>query len=175
MNAAPTTHDLTVALSLGSNLGPREDLILTAIGCLLRSGSFALDAVSSLYETSPVGVSTVHSFINAACIGRSIASPRALLDICKGIEMELGRSRGGDSRDRTIDIDIVLFGQLVVAEHDLVVPHPRMRERLFVLVPLAEIAPDLRVPPDGKSVRALRDAANVSQGVIRVSSRSPIR
>lgn len=175
MNAAPTRHDRTVALSLGSNLGPREELVLAAVGRLGRSGVFELDSVSSLYETAPVGISTTHSFINAACIGRTSASPGALLDLCKGIEREFGRSPGGASLDRPLDIDIILFGELVVAEPNLVIPHPRMRERLFVLVPLAEIAPELPVPPDGKRMRLLRDVLRADQGVTRVSSRSWIR
>ncbi len=175
MNAAPTRHDRLVALSLGSNLGPREELILAAIGRLGRSGVFELDSASSLYETRPVGISTTHSFINAACVGRTSAPPEALLDLCKEIEREFGRSPGSASLDRPLDVDIILFGDLVVAEPDLVIPHPRMRERLFVLVPLAEISPDLPVPPDGKRVCLLKDILRAEQGVTRVSSRSWIR
>jgi 2-amino-4-hydroxy-6-hydroxymethyldihydropteridine diphosphokinase len=175
LNAARTTSDSRVALSLGSNLGPREELILAAIGRLGSSGIFGLEALSSLYETSPVGISTTHSFINAACVGRSSASPEAFLDLCKAIERSFGRRALGASRDRTLDIDIVLFGERVVERPDLVIPHSRMRERLFVLVPLAEIAPDLPVPPDGKLVRALRDAFPAAGGVTKVSSRSSIR
>ena len=149
--------------------------MLEAVWRLERSGVFAIDALSSLYETAPVGISTTHPFINVACLGRTAAAPRELLELCKGVERELGRGPAGTSRDRPIDIDILLFGLLAVAEPDLLIPHPRMRERRFVLVPLAEIAPDLPVPPDGCPVRLLRDAMAEDHGVTRVSARWLIR
>jgi 2-amino-4-hydroxy-6-hydroxymethyldihydropteridine diphosphokinase len=175
LSAGRANESPLIALSLGSNLGPREELILSAFGRLERSGLFTPEALSSLYETSPVGIRTERWFINAACVGRGPLEPRQILDLCKKIERELGRNPAGEGRDRPIDIDIVVFGKLVVAEPDLVIPHPRMRERRFVLVPLAEIAPRLAVPPDGRRVADLRDALPPDQAARKVSSRSLAR
>jgi 2-amino-4-hydroxy-6-hydroxymethyldihydropteridine diphosphokinase len=152
LNARRRAPERTFVLSLGSNLGSREEHLLASVSTLARIPGFELLALSSLYETSPVGISTKNIFINAACIGVWKLPASELLAACRGIERERGRSASGAPRDRTIDIDIILCGDEVIEEQGLTIPHPRMHERLFVLVPLMEICPDAVVPPSGRSI-----------------------
>jgi 2-amino-4-hydroxy-6-hydroxymethyldihydropteridine diphosphokinase len=143
-----------VAISLGSNLGDREANLELARKRLrtLLTGYRA----SSAYETEPVGVPGPQPFfLNAAVVGNTELAPRALLHTLLDIERELGRSRPFPGAARTLDLDLILFGGEIVNEADLVIPHPRFRERRFVLEPLAEIAPDLRDPVTEKTVRQL--------------------
>lgn len=162
-------------LSLGSNLGNREETLLRAFARIGRSDGLLLEAASSLYETEPVGFPAGRLFVNAACAVRTALPPRDLLDLCFSIERELGRTRGGPSLDRTLDIDLLAYGDLAIAEPDLSVPHPRLRERLFVLVPLAEIRPDVPLPPDGRTVREILRAHHGGGWARRVSSRGEAR
>jgi 2-amino-4-hydroxy-6-hydroxymethyldihydropteridine diphosphokinase len=153
LNAGRRAPETTVVLSLGSNLGAREEHILAGVSMLGRVGGLRILALSSLYETSPVGISTDRSFINAACIARCALPARDLLAGCREIERGRGRSAGaGASRDRTLDIDIVLYGDEIIEERGLSIPHPRFEERLFVLLPLMEICPRAAVPPAGRSI-----------------------
>ena len=175
MNAAPRRHDHAVALSLGSNLGPREEHVLGAVTRLGAVAGLALGAVSSLYETSPLGIATPRRFINAACTAQTALAPRELLAACSAIEREFGRRPSVEPVDRVIDIDVLLYDEYSIEEADLVVPHPRLGERRFVLVPLTEIAPDMRVPPGGKSIRELLDCCAGEGWVTKVSSREWIR
>ena len=155
------THQLTdspthqfVAISLGSNLGDREANLELARKRLrtLLTGYRA----SSAYETEPVGVPGPQPlFLNAAVVGNTELVPRALLDTLLDIEREAGRTRPSPGAARTLDLDLILFGGEIVNEADLVIPHPRFRERGFVLEPLAEIAPDLKDPVTGRTVREL--------------------
>ncbi len=147
-------------LSLGSNLGKREETLLRAVERLRRCAGVRVEEVSSLYETEPAGYATGRVFINAACALATTLSPRELLDLCLGIEREFGRKRGGGSPDRTLDLDILAYGGLEIREDDLAIPHPRLRERPFVLVPLVEIRPAFHLPPDGKTIlEILRECA----------------
>ncbi|HUX16476.1 MAG TPA: 2-amino-4-hydroxy-6-hydroxymethyldihydropteridine diphosphokinase, partial [Phycisphaerae bacterium] len=107
---------------------------------------------SSLVETDPVGVGAQPRFLNAAAVGTTTLEPRALLEALLAIERERGRERPAPGAARTLDLDLVLFGDRMVDEEGLRVPHPRFRERRFVLEPLAEIAPDLVDPETGKTV-----------------------
>ena len=171
MSAGRAPSDVTVAFSLGSNLGVREENLLAALSKLSRTAGITLEAASSLYETAPVGVSTERSFINAACIARTAIPPEDLLVLCKGIERQFGRGFDSASVDRTLDIDIIAYGDACIERMELTIPHPRFRQRLFVLMPLAEICPNLKVPPSGDPVgelfqRCIRDA-----WVRRVSAR----
>jgi 2-amino-4-hydroxy-6-hydroxymethyldihydropteridine diphosphokinase len=175
LNAARTRRDHPVALSLGSNLGLREEHILRAVARLGRISGFSLDSLSSLYESSPLGIATAHSFINAACTARTGLAPRELLAACAGIERDFGRLPSTTAVDRVIDIDILTYEDAVIGDAGLVVPHPRLAERLFVLIPLAEIAPDLVVPPSGKSIRELHADCRGEGWVRKVSSRGWIR
>lgn len=130
-------------LSLGANLGDREFTLRGAIKELGKLQHTDVAAVSSFYETSPVGVDSEHWFLNCVVRLRTNLPPPVLLEVCRRIEREFGRERnggGGQMCDRTLDIDIILYGQLTLQTPGLVIPHPEATRRLFVLVPLAELA-----------------------------------
>lgn len=133
-----------VYLSLGSNLGDREGNIRQALGLL---GEWVrIERVSSLYETEPMYLKEQPWFLNLVCTGETELSPQALLDFIGQVEKRLGRVRGEHYGPRTIDIDILLYDALVLDTPSLQLPHPRLAERAFVLVPLEEIAPHLVHP-----------------------------
>ncbi|MFK8252277.1 2-amino-4-hydroxy-6-hydroxymethyldihydropteridine diphosphokinase [Ancylobacter terrae] len=133
-------------LCLGSNLGDRAGTMAKAVGLIARIG-LKIIARSSLYETSPWGPVPQGPYLNLVVAVETDLSPRELLNMLLGVEHAFGRDRTREVRfgPRTIDIDILLYGDDIVAEPDLEIPHPRMMERAFALVPLAEIAPDLVV------------------------------
>jgi 2-amino-4-hydroxy-6-hydroxymethyldihydropteridine diphosphokinase len=141
-------------VALGSNLGNRNAHLDFAVS---RLQSF-LDPlqVSSYFETEPVGVAEPQPlFLNAVAVGETALSAREVLDQLMAIERERGRQRPHASAARTLDLDLILFGDSVITEPDLIVPHPRFRERGFVLEPLVEIAPAVRDPVTGKTAREL--------------------
>ena len=147
---------IPVAIALGSNLGDREGRLREA---LARLGSSITDLhVSTFHDTEPVGVGEQGRFLNAAAIGRTTLSARELLAALLELERQLGRVRPYSGAPRTIDLDLILYGTSMIEEDGLVVPHPRFRARLFVLEPLAEVAPDWIDPVTGRTVRELRDA-----------------
>jgi 2-amino-4-hydroxy-6-hydroxymethyldihydropteridine diphosphokinase len=152
-----------VAIALGSNVGDRRahlDYAVAAIRLLLTHV-----AVSRYYDTVPVGVSGPQAmFLNAAAVGESGLAPRALLEALLAIEQERGRERPYLNAPRTLDLDLILAGDTVVEEPGLVLPHPRFRERRFVLEPLAAVAPDLRDPVSGKTVAELLSDAAAGSG-----------
>jgi 2-amino-4-hydroxy-6-hydroxymethyldihydropteridine diphosphokinase len=135
----------TVYLSLGSNLGDRAAHIERALTRLGEEGVRIVKR-SSLYETEPVEFLAQGWFLNIAVEAETQLMPRQLLRVIRGIERDLGRKRIVRSGPRTIDIDILLFGANIVRAAELKIPHPRMTERRFVLVPMVEIAPVLRHP-----------------------------
>ncbi|MFH1679654.1 MAG: 2-amino-4-hydroxy-6-hydroxymethyldihydropteridine diphosphokinase [Candidatus Eisenbacteria bacterium] len=139
-------------LGLGSNLGDREESLRRAMR-LLERGSFAVDRVSSVYESEPVGpVAGQPLFLNCVARGSYGGSARDLLRLIGRVERALGRVRAEPKGPRTIDVDILYFGESVIEEPPrLVVPHPAIPERRFVLLPLAEIDPDLIHPAIGKT------------------------
>ncbi len=152
----PEGESIPVALGLGSNLGEsRRNLQLAA--SFLESVVHEL-RLSSFIVTAPIQCrSGAPSFLNAAAVGRTSLPPHALLDACQAIEMKMGRpgNRARDVElygDRVIDIDILLYGGLSLADKRLILPHPHLRERRFVLAPLAELAPEWRIPPHGETV-----------------------
>ncbi len=130
-------------LSLGGNIGEPDKAMGMALRLLDADASTKIVAVSSLYRTPPWGKTDQPDFLNAAAELRTSLSPRGLIDLCLASERALKRERGERWGPRIIDIDILTFGNLTVSEPGLEIPHPRMLERAFVLVPLAEIAPDL--------------------------------
>ncbi len=145
-------------LALGSNLGDRRQHLRDAIARLRATAGVNLLRLSRVYETEPVGVTEQPQFLNMVAeieIADGI-SGRGLLEIVKAIELELGRIERERWGPREIDIDVLLVGEEQVKEADFELPHPRMWERAFVMVPLAELAPDLRGPGGetaGKSPR----------------------
>lgn len=142
------------AVSLGSNVGDRRAHLNFAVASL--RGLLTNLAVSRYYETVPVGVSGPQAmFLNAAAVGQTSLTARGVLEALLAIEQERGRERPYARAPRTLDLDLILLGDFVLDEPDLVVPHPRFRERRFVLEPLAEIAPDLKDPATGSPVSAL--------------------
>jgi 2-amino-4-hydroxy-6-hydroxymethyldihydropteridine diphosphokinase len=137
-------------VGLGSNLGDREHMIWGAIHMLTFSPEVDVAAVSSIRETEPVGQVDQPRFLNAAAAVDTELAPRPLLELLLAIESELGRTRDGPRfGPRTIDLDLLLYGQETVHEPGLTVPHPRLHERQFALAPLAELDPDLVVPGQG--------------------------
>ncbi len=151
MNTLPDVY-----LGLGSNLGNREGNLRIAIRRL--TPLVRIDAVSSLYESEPVGTGGP-PFYNAVVRGMTGLTPVALLRQVKNVEWEIGRRPAERWAPRPIDIDILLFGDETVNEPGLTVPHPLLAERAFVLAPLAELAPDLRVPGSGETVAYLAGRA----------------
>ena len=149
----PDPLTVFVAVALGSNLGNREQYLRDAVAALepVISGL----KVSSFYDTAPVGVGDQPRFLNAAAIGTTTLTARALLDTLLGIEATLGRTRPHAGAARTVDLDLILYGDQIIEERDLVVPHPRFRQRRFVLEPLSEIAPDRADPVTGRTVGEL--------------------
>ena len=137
-----------VFLSLGSNIGERRKRIEQAIEALEREGLVAVHR-SSIYETEPVGLESQPYYLNAVVSARTNLEPLDLLAMCKRIEAQMGRTQSVRFGPRVIDIDILLFGESVVNSDRLAIPHPRMRERRFVLVPLVEVAPSIKDPRDG--------------------------
>lgn len=134
----------TVYLALGANIGDREENLRAAVR-LLRESGCDVTAVSSMYLTKPVGVTDQPDFLNAVIGVRTALGPLDVLRVCGRVEERLGRERTIRWGPRVIDIDILLYEGAAVDEEGLVVPHPRMLERAFVLIPLAEIAPDVEV------------------------------
>ena len=141
------------AIALGSNLGDRQAALQDAIA---RLGEH-LDTltVSDFFDTAPEGVEGQPRFLNAAAVGGWTGGARPLLDVLMAIERSAGRERPYPGAPRTLDLDLILLGPSVVDEPDLVVPHPRFREREFVLAPLCQIAPGLVDPVTGRTVAEL--------------------
>jgi len=156
-----------VYLGLGSNLGNREANLRLALRLL--ESLCRVEEVSSLYETAPVGVENQPPFYNAACRITTGLEPGALLRFLKRVEHEVGRRPGGPHwGPRPIDLDLLLYEDVVMESNDLVLPHPGLAERPFVLVPLAEIAPEARHPVLNKTVREMLAAAG-EEGVTLVA------
>ncbi len=139
-----------VYIGLGANLGDRDETIRRALERLAAEDGFELVAVSSLRETDPVGYEDQPRFVNGVAALETALPPRDVLDRLLAVERELGRTRDGPRYGpRTIDLDLLLYGDRIVDEPGLAVPHPRMTERRFVLEPLAELDPQLVVPGRG--------------------------
>jgi 2-amino-4-hydroxy-6-hydroxymethyldihydropteridine diphosphokinase len=158
----------TIYLSLGSNIGDREQMLADARQRMAEAGIEILRA-SSIYETEPMDLKDQRVFLNQVVEAQTQLFPLQLLGRLQKIELALGRKRVVAKGPRTIDIDILLFGNFVIHSQRLEVPHPRMHKRRFVLEPLAEIAPDLRHPGLRQTVRDLLGGV-LDQRVRKVSS-----
>lgn len=150
------THAL---VALGSNLGDRHAACTAALRALARLPGTRLVSSSALRETAPIDAPPGSpDFLNGVALLDTELSPRELLDALVAIEAEHGRERSTRNAPRTLDLDLLLLGDAVVDEPDLVVPHPRMLARRFVLDPAADVAPQLVHPVDGRTLGELRDA-----------------
>ena len=156
-------------IALGSNLGDRRATIISAFDALAQIPSTTLDARSELVETEPVGPIDQPSYLNAAALIHTLLTPRDLLDALFLIERDHHRNRAHEQRwgPRTLDLDLLLYDDKRIEEPGLTVPHPRLHERLFVLEPLAQVAPGMVVPGLERSVAdllaKLRDTEGVNQ------------
>lgn len=153
-------------LSLGSNVGDRETNLREAIQRLGVLGRIV--SVSSFYETEPVEFTDQAWFLNSAVALETASEPPQIIQKLLRIEVEMGRTRIQKKGPRSIDIDILLFGEVVMDTPDLVIPHPAMAQRRFVLAPLAEIAPDLRHPVLKKTVREMLEDLPAGQTVRKI-------
>jgi 2-amino-4-hydroxy-6-hydroxymethyldihydropteridine diphosphokinase len=156
-------------LGLGSNVGDREAELRGAVEDL-RAHGVEVEAVSSLYQTEPVGeILDQPDFLNAAVRVRTSLEPEELLDVCKTIEAKHGRDFGGPRHGpRPVDIDLLLLGDIEMSTDRLTLPHPEVTSRRFVLLPLLELDPDLRLP-DGSELRAALEALPEGQRAERVA------
>ena len=157
---------ITVYLGLGSNMGNRKDNLDRGLGLL--SQRVKMGQVSSTYDTEAAGNTEQPRFLNLACQAYTRLSPIALLKMVKGIETKLGRAASSSDLPRPIDIDILFYGDRIIETPELVIPHPRLTERAFVLIPLAEIASNLVHPVIGKTIRQLLDQLTGIQGVFKL-------
>lgn len=142
-------------LGLGSNVGNRETQLNQAIHILNETEGINVTQTSLIYETDPVGYVEQPQFLNQCIEIQTTLTPRDLLNACLETEQQLHRVRDIRWGPRTLDVDILLFDKQIINEDDLVIPHPRMLERSFVLIPLNDIAPDFTEPHTNKKIRNL--------------------
>jgi len=162
----PSRQPVRAFVSLGSNIGDREENVLTAIRAL-QDERTSLVAASHLYETEPIDLEDQPWFINAVAELSTTRTPRELLKRSHQVEQSLGRERDVRFGPRTIDIDLLLYGSEILSEPDLAIPHPRMTERRFVLVPLVELAPNLVDPRSGDSFADVLERLDEGKKVLR--------
>ena len=155
----------TVYLGLGANLGERRETLDAALAQLAAHPAIRVRTVSALLETEPVGGPPGQPhYLNGAAEIETDLAPAVLLAELKRIERDLGRRQGPRWGPREIDLDILLYGRLILETPDLSIPHPRLRERRFVLEPLSEIAPDAIDPVTGLTVRELASRLDALEG-----------
>jgi len=144
----------TAFLSLGSNLGDREKYLREALS-LMEGEDLVVLRVSSVYETEPMELTGQPWFLNIVAEVETTLDPGEMLRRCQDVEAHLGRQRTIPKGPRTVDVDILLYGDEVIDSPDIFIPHPAMQERRFVLEPLAELAPDFTIPNSGAKIGAL--------------------
>lgn len=146
------SHQANAYIGIGSNMGDREENLNSAIDLLKQEAGIVVTAVSSYINTAPVGYTDQPDFLNAVIEIATTLIPQALLEVCLNIEKKLKRVRLIHWGPRTIDLDILLYDDLIINEPNLIIPHPRMHEREFVLKPLKEIAPNAFHPVLKKTI-----------------------
>jgi 2-amino-4-hydroxy-6-hydroxymethyldihydropteridine diphosphokinase len=159
-SASDRRRAFNATLGLGSNLGDRVSNIDRAIALLTENGAVCVVSRSRLYRTAPWGVTEQDWFVNACIAIKSALSPRELLRHCQFVEGAMGRARTRRWGPRNIDIDILTFGDFKIDEPDLVIPHPLIAERAFVLIPLKDVAPELKI--DGASLDEMLSKLNAA-------------
>lgn len=147
--------EITAYIGLGSNLGDRGTYLRAALDELGQVPDIRISGVSPVYETAPVGLVEQPDFLNAVVAVRTCLAPIALLREMQRIEDRLERTRAERWGPRTIDLDLLFYGDADIEEEDLVVPHPRLHERAFVLVPMCDLAPEMVHPRLGRTMRDL--------------------
>jgi 2-amino-4-hydroxy-6-hydroxymethyldihydropteridine diphosphokinase len=160
----PSNNRHTIYLALGTNLGDRSANLRSAVERL--GAAVAIERISSVYETEPAYLLDQPRFLNMALCGSTTLEPHALLALLKRIERDMGRAAGPRYGPRAIDLDILLYNSQALETADLTIPHPRMAERPFVLIPLAEIAPELIPPGWDRSVGALAEVVRGNGDVL---------
>ncbi len=160
---------LITHLCLGGNLGDRLAALTEALRVLDATPGLRLSACSSVYETEPWAIADQPNFLNIVAAFETTLTPVDLLAECKRVESLIGRTESYRWGPRLIDVDILLYGgrRISVDDPDLQIPHVRLAQRAFALVPLAEIAPDIQVPPDGTTAQALLADVDGKDGVVR--------
>ncbi len=156
-------------IGIGSNIEPRTDYLHAAVEALADTPNVTIQAVSEIRETAPVGpICNQPAYLNAAVELETVMQPHDLLVALLDIERAHGRNRDDETRwgPRTLDLDLLLYGDLVLDEPGLQIPHPRLAERRFVLEPLSDLAPDLVVPGTDESVAVLLDRAIAAESQI---------
>ena len=163
-------------LCLGSNIGDKVGNLQQAVKMLTTTGMVTVVRTSAFYETEPWGNKNLDWFVNAVIEIKTKLSPRELLDLCKNTEIQMGRkkSTSSDYEARNIDIDIIFYGDLILDEPDLKIPHEHMQDRAFVLVPLLELIPDYEHPKFNKSLLELHECLETCDDVFLYGTRIDI-
>ncbi|HYO27037.1 MAG TPA: 2-amino-4-hydroxy-6-hydroxymethyldihydropteridine diphosphokinase [Azonexus sp.] len=156
----------TAYVALGANLGNPRATVLAAFAALANLPESRVARCSSLYRTAPVGILSQPDFVNAVAVLETTLPPEALLDALLDIEARFGRVRRERNGPRTLDLDLLLYDDIELDLPRLTLPHPRLHLRAFVLLPLAEVAPDLAIPRRGSLAAWLPAVAN--QGIVRL-------